>query len=422
MISVRKKKGVVAGLLSAALTVSAVGVAYAESVLAPPKKVDSDSVVKKVGTTFELFDLASGNECSDPGPLAQTCEFSVIYPAGLSIDDEDASNLDNSFTFTADEVGIFQVVIAGARSSDGGTTINKTYETTWTIDVRIGDIVDAAIAANPEFETLVLAILKADEVESAGLVEALGADGPFTVFAPTDAAFAALPSGVLTALTTTRVDLLTRILKYHVVSGASILSGDIDDGETTLTTLDEVPDPASMVFGEVIVNRVDDVITVGGKTVVLPDNLATNGVIHGIDGVLIPDDLAEEIAALVTVTPPPSGGDTTPVAPEAKKYTVTVTGYAYKKTGNSTLDERRSAAVSSYLQSLGLDSTNSTYSEVGTELRKNTRSARSAVVSVTYMKDGASVTVKKRIYFTAKKSTLSKSSKAKLNAFVSSVK
>ena len=107
---------------------------------------------------------------------------------------------------------------------------------------------------------------------------------------------------------------------------------------------------------------------------------------------------------------------------EAKKYAVTVTGYAYKKTGNSTLDERRSAAVSSYLQSLGLDSTNSTYSEVGTELRKNTRSARSAVVSVTYMKDGASVTVKKRIYFTAKKSTLSKSSKAKLNAFVSSVK
>jgi hypothetical protein len=180
-----------------------------------------------------------------------------------------------------------------------------------------------------------------------------------------------------------------------------------------------------MAQGEVIVNRVDDAITVGGKNVVIADVLATNGVIHAIDGVLVPADLADEIAALVTVTPPPpppGGGDTTPVTPEAKKYSVTVTGYAYKKTGKSTLDERRSAAVSSYLQSLGLDSTNSTYSEVGTELRKNTRSARSAVVSVTYMKDGASVTVKKRIYFTAKKSTLSKSSKAKLNAFVSSVK
>jgi uncharacterized surface protein with fasciclin (FAS1) repeats len=419
MFNVRKSKGVVAGLLAAALTVSAIGVAVA----APPKVVAEETKIETVNTAFDLFDVASENQCSDPGPAAQTCEFSVIYPAGLSITDEDASNGDNFFTFTAPEVGIFQVVISGSRSSDGGTTINKTYETIWTVDIRAGNIVEAAIAANPEFETLVLAILKADEVESAGLVDALIGDGPFTVFAPTNAAFAALPSGVLTALTTTRVDLLTRILKYHVVSGASILSGDIDPGDTTLTTLDEVPEPATMVFGEVVVNRVDDVITVGGKTVVLPDNLATNGVIHGIDGVLIPDDLAEEIAALETVTPPPpGGGDTTPVTPEAKKYTVTVTGYAYKKTGNSTLDERRSAAVSSYLQSLGLDSTNSTYSEVGTELRKNTRSARSAVVSVTYMKDGASVTVKKRIYFTAKKSTLSKKSKATLKAFASSVK
>ena len=177
-----------------------------------------------------------------------------------------------------------------------------------------------------------------------------------------------------------------------------------------------------MVFGEVVVHRVGDAITVDvDKNVVIADVLATNGVVHAIDGVLVPADLADEIAALETVPGPGPGPG--PGAPaEAKKYTVTVTGYAYKKTGNSTLDERRSAAVSSYLQSLGLDSTNSTYSEVGTELRKNTRSARSAVVSVTYMKDGASVTVKKRIYFTAKKSTLSKSSKAKLNAFVSSVK
>ncbi|MEY4900912.1 MAG: hypothetical protein RI895_1334 [Actinomycetota bacterium] len=126
--------------------------------------------------------------------------------------------------------------------------------------------------------------------------------------------------------------------------------------------------------------------------------------------------------SLWTIVASAPSAPSAPSVAEAKKYAVTVTGYAYKKTGKSTLDERRCAAVSSYLQSLGLDSTNSTYSEAGVELSKSTKSARSAVVSVTYLKDGASVTVKKRIYFTAKKSTLSKASKAKLNAFASSVK
>lgn len=115
------------------------------------------------------------------------------------------------------------------------------------------------------------------------------------------------------------------------------------------------------------------------------------------------------------------GAPGAPTTAEAKKYTVSVTGYSYKKKGMSTLDNKRAAAVASYLQSLGLDATNSDYVVTGMELTKNTKKARSAKISVTYMKDGKSVTVKKTIYFTAKKSTLSKKSKATLKKLSTSV-
>ena len=134
-----------------------------------------------------------------------------------------------------------------------------------------GDIVDVA-SANGSFTTLVAA------VQAAGLVETLKGPGPFTVFAPTDDAFAALPAGTVESLLEpANIDRLTSILTYHVVPGnypASALVGRAG----TLPT----------VQGRTL--RVDgrDGVVVAGTPVATPDVQASNGVIHVIGSVLLP--------------------------------------------------------------------------------------------------------------------------------------
>ena len=137
--------------------------------------------------------------------------------------------------------------------------------------MEVGTIVDVA-SANEDFETLVAAVGAAD------LAETLSGEGPFTVFAPTDAAFEALPEGLLDALLLPEnKDVLTSILTYHVVSGEvtsdQVTAGDVDtvEGEAiTITTPD----------GKVVLNDSAEVTAV--------DVDASNGVIHVIDGVLVP--------------------------------------------------------------------------------------------------------------------------------------
>ncbi|GGL81366.1 fasciclin domain-containing protein [Wenxinia marina] len=131
------------------------------------------------------------------------------------------------------------------------------------------DIVDTA--ANTEgFSTLVAA------VEAAGLVETLKGEGPFTVFAPTDEAFAALPEGTLDELLADP-EALTAILTYHVVPG-SVMSSDLTDGMT-----------AETVEGGELTFSVGDSVMVNDATVTMPDVAASNGVIHVIDTVLMPE-------------------------------------------------------------------------------------------------------------------------------------
>jgi transforming growth factor-beta-induced protein len=139
------------------------------------------------------------------------------------------------------------------------------------------NIVETAIAAG-DFGTLVAA------VQAAGLVEALSGEGPFTVFAPTDAAFAALPEGTVADLLADPSGALTDILLYHVVSG-QVLSTDLSDGMTA-TTLGG----AELTFSVSAAG-----VQVSGANVVAADVLAFNGVIHVIDAVLLPP--AEEAAA-----------------------------------------------------------------------------------------------------------------------------
>lgn len=133
------------------------------------------------------------------------------------------------------------------------------------------DIVDTAVAAG-SFNTLVAA------VTAAGLVDTLKGPGPFTVFAPTDEAFAHLPAGTVESLLKPEnKDKLVSILTYHVVPGA-VKAGDIAGKRLNVAT----------VQGQNIhVNGVDGV-KVNKSNVVTADIMASNGVIHVIDRVLLP--------------------------------------------------------------------------------------------------------------------------------------
>ena len=139
---------------------------------------------------------------------------------------------------------------------------------------EVGTIVDVAVDAGI-FTTLVAA------VDAAGLVDTLSSDGPFTVFAPTDEAFvAALEELGLTAeelLADTET--LTSVLTYHVIAGEVDAATAISlDGQT-----------AETVNGaEISINVVDGNVLINDATVVTPDVIASNGIIHIIDSVLLP--------------------------------------------------------------------------------------------------------------------------------------
>ena len=132
------------------------------------------------------------------------------------------------------------------------------------------DIVDTAVAAG-QFTTLATAL------QAAGLVDALKGDGPFTVFAPTDEAFAKLPAGTLDELLKDPTAALADILKYHVVSG-KVMAADVTDGMTA-PTLQGAELKFTVKDGNVYVN--DAMVTQA-------DVEASNGVIHVIDSVLLP--------------------------------------------------------------------------------------------------------------------------------------
>lgn len=138
-------------------------------------------------------------------------------------------------------------------------------------------IVDTAMD-NPDFSTLVEALQAAD------LVETLQNDGPFTVFAPTNEAFAALPEGTLDELLADPSGDLTEILTYHVIPGEVMASDVMEmDGETVET-----------LQGEMLTIQIDGdavwLMDADGNTVQVidPDMTASNGIIHAIDGVLMP--------------------------------------------------------------------------------------------------------------------------------------
>jgi uncharacterized surface protein with fasciclin (FAS1) repeats len=137
-------------------------------------------------------------------------------------------------------------------------------------DGHAKDIVDTAAEAG-SFSTLLAA------AEAAGLVETLKSEGPFTVFAPTDEAFAALPEGTVDSLLQPEnKDQLTAILTYHVVPG-KVMSTDLQDDME-----------AETAQGTTVTIDLDNGVMVEDATVTTADIEASNGVIHVIDKVIMP--------------------------------------------------------------------------------------------------------------------------------------
>ena len=178
----------------------------------------------------------------------------------------------------SDETTVTDTAAATTVAEDAAveTTVEGT-ETTMAAEA--GDIV-AVAAGNPDFSTLVAA------VTAAGLVETLQGAGPFTVFAPNNAAFEALPAGLVDKLLLPEnKETLVKILTYHVVSGkvmaADVAAGDVPsvEGSNITVTVDA---------GAVMLN--------GSSNVIATDVAASNGVIHVIDAVILPPGL--DVSAL----------------------------------------------------------------------------------------------------------------------------
>ena len=144
------------------------------------------------------------------------------------------------------------------------------------------NIIETAVAAGT-FNTLV------EAVKAAGLVETLSSPGPFTVFAPTDEAFAKVPKAVLDALMANKT-LLTAVLTYHVVPG-EVMSSDLKNGMSVKT----------VEGSDVKITIGSAGVMVDNAKVIKPDIKASNGVIHVVDAVILPPVAVKAVEAIGTV-------------------------------------------------------------------------------------------------------------------------
>jgi uncharacterized surface protein with fasciclin (FAS1) repeats len=177
-------------------------------------------------------------------------------------------------------------LLAGACGNDDDeattTTAGDTAEETTTTEAgddatAENDIVDTAIAAG-DFDTLVAA------VQAAGLEDTLRGEGPFTVFAPTDEAFEALPEGTLESLLADPTGDLTSILTYHVVEGEVLAADVVELDGQEVETVNGATFTVNVRDGEVFLTD-----GAGNEVkVTVTDVQASNGVIHVIDAVLLP--------------------------------------------------------------------------------------------------------------------------------------
>ena len=174
----------------------------------------------------------------------------------------------------AEESATTEAAMEESATTEAAMEESATTEAAADDAAEAGTIVDVAVGAGT-FNTLVAAVTAAD------LAETLSGEGPFTVFAPTDEAFAALPEGLVDALLLPEnVDALTAILTYHVL-GAEVPSSDVAAGDVETLQGESI----TITVGD------DGSVMVNDATVTAVDVEASNGVIHVIDGVLVPPSI-----------------------------------------------------------------------------------------------------------------------------------
>ncbi len=212
----------------------------------------------------------------DPtGALTDILLYHVVSGKAMSTDLSDGQMIetvlgkDLTVKITADGVYInnAMVTVADLEAENGVVHVIDAVLLPPTMPATVVDII-----VNSENHTTLEAA-----VVAAGLVETLQGDGPFTVFAPTDAAFAALPAGTVESLLEDPSGALTDILLYHVVSGKA-MSADLSDGQMIETVLGK----------DVTVKITADGVYINNAMVTVADLEAENGVVHVIDAVLIP--------------------------------------------------------------------------------------------------------------------------------------
>jgi uncharacterized surface protein with fasciclin (FAS1) repeats len=244
--------------------------------------------------------------------------FTVFAPTNAAFEALPPGLVDELTEEQVIQILFYHVVAAKAFSTDlsDGQTITTVLGQDITVSIVNGDVfindaqvivvdleadngvvhvIDAILL--PEFpKPSVVEIIAASDIHttlagavvSAGLVDALSGEGPFTVFAPTDAAFAALPAGLLEGLSVAE---LTDILLYHVVADMA-LSTDLSDGQTITTMLGEDV-TVTIVGGDVFINN---------AKVIVADLEASNGVVHVIDAVLlVPTNVSDLVSGNVNL-------------------------------------------------------------------------------------------------------------------------
>jgi uncharacterized surface protein with fasciclin (FAS1) repeats len=162
------------------------------------------------------------------------------------------------------------LVVSACSSDDSGSGSGDTKSTSSTTAMKTSDTIVDVASGNPDFSTLVTAVTKAD------LASTLSGKGPFTVFAPTNAAFAKVPADQLNALLADEAQ-LTKVLTYHVVPG-KVLAADLKPTQQVKTVEGQ----------DVDIQVANGAATINDCAITKTDIEASNGVIHVIDCVLIP--------------------------------------------------------------------------------------------------------------------------------------
>ncbi len=244
--------------------------------------VDGTVTVKMASANGPSWVVIHADDNGAPGPvLGQTAvEAGVAKDVLITIDTEGLTDTLHAMLHDdLGEVGTYEFPGADVPTQVGGKIVMKPFQVTG----EASSIVGVAKGAG-NFTTLLAA------VEAAGLTSTLMQEGPLTVFAPTDEAFAKIPQDQLDALLAD-VDALIKVLTYHVVPGG-IKSTDLADGMTATTVEGE----------DVTISISGDTVMVNDATVTTADLEAANGVIHVIDTVIMPPSMAAASEAMTETT------------------------------------------------------------------------------------------------------------------------